>query len=329
MALPNSNISTTLVGNTIGSGSRDVGTLCTHPNINMWSRRKPVRDVRVVVPEEEVGLGDNCGLALQRFSGDDTLVTTYNRPGTWVDKLGQHSTPLRLGDFRGYEHTITVRPVTTGNPPANIQRKQGHIIVQSVTHPMVPVVTLPDFGSEFRLGAFIYGKLTETGVSTFIGCATADNQLDPAIIVNLSNCDKLLLDIKFALVDGRIPWTTEMPTDKVMYEIPRQFKGENQNWYNVKLVTPPEDVRTFEIAGFISQQQVQYVIEAYTTTTGRIDIVPSSGTIIQINNIQLPANTRVSATKTNMPLVSGVTYTAYLYLGASSTPVATRPMIVS
>lgn len=34
MALPNSNISTTLVGNTLGSSSRDIGTLCTHPNIN-------------------------------------------------------------------------------------------------------------------------------------------------------------------------------------------------------------------------------------------------------------------------------------------------------
>ena len=44
MALPNSNISTTLVGNTLGSGSRDVGTLCSHPNVNMWSKRKPFRD---------------------------------------------------------------------------------------------------------------------------------------------------------------------------------------------------------------------------------------------------------------------------------------------
>ena len=41
MALGTENISTTLVGTTLGISSRDVGTLCTHPNINRWSRWKP------------------------------------------------------------------------------------------------------------------------------------------------------------------------------------------------------------------------------------------------------------------------------------------------
>ena len=41
-ALPTTGITTTLVGTTLGVSSRDVGTLCTHPNINMWSKYKPV-----------------------------------------------------------------------------------------------------------------------------------------------------------------------------------------------------------------------------------------------------------------------------------------------
>ena len=45
MALGTTNISTTLVGTTLGTSSRDVGTLCTHPNINPLSKYKPVRSI--------------------------------------------------------------------------------------------------------------------------------------------------------------------------------------------------------------------------------------------------------------------------------------------
>lgn len=38
MALPNSNITTTMVANELGTSSRDVGYLCTHEGINKWSK---------------------------------------------------------------------------------------------------------------------------------------------------------------------------------------------------------------------------------------------------------------------------------------------------
>ena len=62
MALGTTNISTSLVAQTIGEGSNDVGTLCKSTKINMWSKRKPVRDERISIPLLEVGLSDNCGL---------------------------------------------------------------------------------------------------------------------------------------------------------------------------------------------------------------------------------------------------------------------------
>ena len=43
MALETTNISTTWVGTTLGTSSRDVGTLCTHASINKWSKWKPIR----------------------------------------------------------------------------------------------------------------------------------------------------------------------------------------------------------------------------------------------------------------------------------------------
>ena len=114
-----------------------------------------------------------------------------------------------------------------------------------------------------------------------------------------------------------------------MYEIPREFPGENANWINVPLDTPEEGIKTFEIAGFVDAQQVQYIIEAYTGVTGRIVMIPDTGTEIQITMINLPANTRVSNTANNLPLQVGMPYTAYLYLGASTTPVAVRPMTIN
>lgn len=43
MILGSAGITTGIVGNAIGSSSRDIGTLCTHNNINKWSKHKPIR----------------------------------------------------------------------------------------------------------------------------------------------------------------------------------------------------------------------------------------------------------------------------------------------
>jgi hypothetical protein len=100
MALPNTNISTSLVGTTIGSGSRDVGTLCTHQNINKWSKRKPFRDN--VVKQEGLywwrrsGISPNIRSGLYIPNGVDQ-TWSYSKP------TGGINSPYRLGDFRGYE----------------------------------------------------------------------------------------------------------------------------------------------------------------------------------------------------------------------------------
>jgi hypothetical protein len=40
--LPNSGITTTLVANTLGISSHSVSQLCTHSNINYYSKYKPI-----------------------------------------------------------------------------------------------------------------------------------------------------------------------------------------------------------------------------------------------------------------------------------------------
>ena len=96
MALGTTNISTTLVGTTLGTSSRDVGTLCTDPAINKWSRYKPVHGAY---------LHPTCGFII--------TSTTDQRPNTLRSYVWAYDNPteakaseFRLGDFRGYDHDV-------------------------------------------------------------------------------------------------------------------------------------------------------------------------------------------------------------------------------
>lgn len=114
MTLPNSNISTSLVGQTLGTSSRDVGTLCTHPNINKWSRWKPVRfnSVAGLTEDEFASSQNNFGLLApagraaspETEYGIKTAVINASTQDVWtyVRPTGLSSDPFRLGDFRNY-----------------------------------------------------------------------------------------------------------------------------------------------------------------------------------------------------------------------------------
>jgi len=91
MALANTNISTTLVGNTLSNTSRNIGALCTAPTINVWSRYRP------------------------GYFNEVTNTLAYNAPdGVSVDprgidpQTGSDIKGFKLGDFRGYNHTAII-----------------------------------------------------------------------------------------------------------------------------------------------------------------------------------------------------------------------------
>lgn len=95
MALGTTNISTTLVRNTLGESNNNVFLLCTSELINKWSRYKPVRDAGAGVnrPRGFLGL---FGLNLP--TNWDYLHPRGGSPGGTPDEPG------RLGDFREYKH---------------------------------------------------------------------------------------------------------------------------------------------------------------------------------------------------------------------------------
>ena len=130
-ALPLTGISVSLVRDTIGAGSNDVGTLCTHPNINKWSRWKPVRHPKVGGLTEGDLITAKGGLSYPSFSTVAELVAfyrsisgnyqwSYERP-----RGGDYNEYYRIADFRGYDHT-TGRFYSLYPPLPNIFISSGY-----------------------------------------------------------------------------------------------------------------------------------------------------------------------------------------------------------
>lgn len=108
--LTRTNISTTLVANELQTSSHDVGTLCTHKNINMWSKWKPI-NVNATTLTDQILIDNDYGIIAPEpesiIERAMDKVWEYDRP------KGGSTSPYRLGDFRGYDHDAV--------PPVSVQ----------------------------------------------------------------------------------------------------------------------------------------------------------------------------------------------------------------
>lgn len=107
-------ITTTKVANELQTSSHDVGTLCEHANINMWSKWKPVRHSTTSGLTEEQLKDTNYGLdvgnwfylsAIECLNAAPNCAWSYLKPRNGTD-------PHRLGDFRNYNKNA-IRPFQT------------------------------------------------------------------------------------------------------------------------------------------------------------------------------------------------------------------------
>ena len=142
MALPSTNVTTGMVRNTLGESTNNIGQLCTSPNVNMWSKWKPVRfpsggqglteNQRISQPISETSYGifitnSDSPLTLRELiGGQDGTTHEYRRP------RGGTNEPFRLGDFRGYRQDGGGQPTSTGQyipgigePPSKIVNVGG------------------------------------------------------------------------------------------------------------------------------------------------------------------------------------------------------------
>ncbi|WP_455667872.1 hypothetical protein [Phocaeicola sp.] len=122
MALGTTGITTSLVGNALGTSSRNVGALCSHSYINMFSRYKPVqlykKDTTNGITNWQAGDNGTFSISVPTCSlASPTELASTSRQWSYLRPTGGVNYPYRLGDFRGYEHNApaafsTSLPVT-------------------------------------------------------------------------------------------------------------------------------------------------------------------------------------------------------------------------
>lgn len=122
MALSSTGISVSMVASEIGAATSDVGKLCTHPNINKWSKWKPISISKVTAVTIEdlisVGFGLLPPASVSDISQAGQGEYSYIRPN------GTGAAPYRLGDFRRYDHTAL-------SPMGNVSEKQFNSLVET------------------------------------------------------------------------------------------------------------------------------------------------------------------------------------------------------
>ena len=173
MALGTTNISTTLVGTTLSTSSRDVGTLCTHSAINKYSKWKPIRNSKVAGITATDLHNANYGLTTPTYTSLTDLFASYhigsghgadwgyNKPRGYVSEIIIE--PYRLGDFRNYLHTAN--PITTNVAIDKTAFLSGTTADKTVTGTFVSVES-----TDYQIG---YSDLNMSYV--YLGIAIFDN----------------------------------------------------------------------------------------------------------------------------------------------------------
>lgn len=226
MALGETDITTTLVGNAIGNASRNVGVLCTSTTINKWSRKKPVDQhgtpnwweatnplyggsatdkFSLTVSALTNGLSD-----VDNASGDVLIADsfwTYNRP------RGNYALyPLsgfRLGDFRGYEHAAERTLAVTNYP----EGEQVGYLSSSFDYTSAPSTTGGLSVIDFGIQNYYFGVLVQWG-------ATYENSAIITVDEIASSLTKTTIPFDYKLTpfnryEGNYRWITFVCASKL------------------------------------------------------------------------------------------------------------------
>lgn len=176
------NISTTLVKNTIGAATNAIGALCTHVNINKWSKYKPIEY------NKNVGLDDadfataQYGIIIQEMSDvKNTQGKTwfYTKPNTYG---------RRIGDFRNYYHLAPVPLIQNKgttfsvNRFASIAQAIGFTILQATSGYEAYCLTIalltPENGNGVLLNNYYLACAIYNSSNTLVGTYYSYNKIN-------------------------------------------------------------------------------------------------------------------------------------------------------
>lgn len=164
-------VTTTDLATVLQTSSHDVGTLCSHANINKWAKYKPVRYATTTKLTEVQLKSTNYGLTAwsmssiinnvnKTFSSSTSNSTIWGTPGEWSysKPTGGSSSPYRMGDFLnatniqqpGYNRNAVV--------PANSFPEQFDI-----TEYQIDELSIPLFTFNMKFGDASYEGVGYTG----------------------------------------------------------------------------------------------------------------------------------------------------------------------
>lgn len=175
MAIPNTGITTNLVKVEIGSSSNNVGQLCTHSNVNKWSKYKPVRynsvNINRLTESWWKAMDGNCGLNIPNYSNMAAMFTALRNNTVMWDYLkpnGGATQPFRLADFGGYEHSAQPPFVpqalnSTYYRTLGIMGTALDLSLQGSNE-----LSINDIGSAYNLGSMYFGvAICQQGTSGY------------------------------------------------------------------------------------------------------------------------------------------------------------------
>lgn len=116
MALGSTEITMSLVNQTLGTNYSNLSELCTSDKINIWSKWKPIHAIADTLTYD-ILKNQNFGISVLTANNITTLynsVLDNNNIGyTYNPPIGGANSPYRLGDFRNYMHDAQFPMYTT------------------------------------------------------------------------------------------------------------------------------------------------------------------------------------------------------------------------
>ncbi len=206
MALPNTNISVAMVKAELGASTNDVGRLCIHPNVNKWSKWKPI-EYNSPSPLTEVEFkskryGFDIPFAIK---ADSTILSTawgYLKP-RGAGTINEH---YRLTDFANY-NKLAIMPIESEipneiNKVAFNPNLRGKCTITTVSGSDFQLNDLFE-GLYFGVMAGGYYKTLEVPVSSNSNIYSLEIQDCPGLI------ERTTADVYLFMSHGMLPeWTS-------------------------------------------------------------------------------------------------------------------------
>lgn len=287
MALQTTGISISAVKTALGASSNKLSDLCKHPNINKWSKYKPISLPYITtdgITDWYLGSDGKCGMTIPVYTYEGAITA----PGTFLYDLKNHSvnwtynpptggvlSPYRLGDFRGYNQDA-IHPISVDesasiflNSPGDWFRlfvgmeitpgNSSNLSLEDIEHNSIPM-------SDFYLGVMLHKY---------------DNYYAATASYTLGQGDYY---VQFDNMSGAIgDWTAS-------YFLLSYSKGKNDSWQSGVYI--PLDVPQTDVVLYGAGTQIyvnpygNWTSQSYDTINYTVQLINNTGSSINVTNVQ-------------------------------------------